>query len=215
MRSGIYLSQSDGSHRFQALPWEAQLAPLQGMVALDVTGDGAPDLAAVQNSHAPTPSLGRFSGGLGVVMVNDGQGHFGALAPVESGLIVPGDAKALVVTDFNQDGWPDLVASRNDDTALRFRRSQLVGLRPLRVTLQGPAGNPAGIGARVTVSYADGSRHSAEIGAGSGYYSQSLSAAFFASASAPRALAVRWPDGITSDQDLSSNSSPFVVIRHP
>ncbi|HTO03538.1 MAG TPA: CRTAC1 family protein, partial [Opitutus sp.] len=215
MRSGTYLSQIEGPHRFEALPWEAQLSPLQGMVALDLTGDGAPDLAAVQNSHAPTPSLGRFSGGLGVVLVNDGHGRFRALAPLASGLVVPGDAKALVVTDFNHDGWPDLVASRNDETALRFRRSQPVGLRPLRVTLQGPVGNPTAIGAHLTVTYADGSTHSAEISAGSGYYSQSAPAAFFAFSSPPRGLAVRWPNGSTSHHDLTADSAPFVVIRQP
>ena len=215
MRSGIYLSQSDGTHRFEALPWEAQLSPLQGMVALDLTGDGAPDVAAVQNSHAPTPSLGRFSGGLGVVLVNDGHGHFRALAPLASGFVVPGDGKALVAMDFNQDGWPDLVASRNNETALRFRHGQPVDLRPLRVTLQGPPGNPTGIGAHLTVTYADGSTHSAEICAGSGYYSQSAPAAFFSSSSPPRSLAVRWPDGSTSQHDLTANSSPFVVIRQP
>jgi hypothetical protein len=215
LRSGIYLSQSDGTHRFEGLPWQAQLAPLQGLVALDLTGDGAPDLAAVQNSHAPTPSLGRFSGGLGVVLVNDGHGRFHALAPLESGLIVPGDAKALVITDFNQDGWPDLVASRNGETALRFRRGQDAGRRPLRVTLQGPAGNPTAVGAQLTVTFADGSTHFAEITAGSGYYSQSIPAAFFASSSDPRAVAIRWPDGSHSQHDLTSNSSPIVMIRQP
>ncbi|HTO03537.1 MAG TPA: VCBS repeat-containing protein, partial [Opitutus sp.] len=36
LRSGVYLSEPGGRHRFVPLPWEAQLAPIQGMVALDL-----------------------------------------------------------------------------------------------------------------------------------------------------------------------------------
>jgi hypothetical protein len=214
LRSGVYLSQPDGSHRFVALPWAAQLAPVQGMVALDLTGDGHPDLALLQNSHAPTPSLGRFTGGLGLVLANDGHGGFRALDPQQSGLVVPGDAKALVVTDLNQDGWPDLVASRNDQPALAFRHRGLAGQRPLRVVLQGPPGNPTGIGAKLTLTLADGSTRTTELSAGSGYYSQSSPAAFFSypASATPRSLSVAWPDGRATEHTLSAMANGTLTI---
>jgi len=217
LRSGVYLSQPDGTHRFTALPWEVQLAPVQGLVALDLNGDGHPDLALLQNSHAPTPSLGRFTGGLGVVLLNDGHGGFRALDPQASGLIVPGDAKALVVTDLDGDGWPDLVASRNDEPALAFRHRGVAGQRPLRIVLQGPPGNPTGIGARLTLTLADGTTRTAEVSAGSGYYSQSSPAAFFShpAASPPRSLTVSWPDGSASNHAIKSTDSPTLMIAAP
>ena len=207
LRSGVYLSQPNGPHRFVPLPWPAQLAPVQGMVAVELTGGGQTDLALVQNSHAPTPSLGRFTGGLGLVLANDGSGNFHALDPQESGFVVPGDAKALVVTDLNADGWPDLVASRNDQPALAFTHHGLAGRRPLRVVLQGPSGNPTGVGAKLTLTLADGTTRTAEVAAGSGYYSQSSPAAFFSypAATPPRELTVTWPDGSTSRQAFSAS----------
>ncbi len=215
LRSGVYLSQPVGPHRFVPLPWEVQLAPVQGMVAFDRTGDGRPDLALVQNSHAPTPSMGRFTGGLGVILDNDGRGEFRALDPQQSGFIVPGDAKALVLTDLNHDAWPDLVASRNDQPALAILSRGLAGLRPLRIVLQGPPGNPTGIGARVTLTLADGSVRTAEVASASGYYSQSSPALFFALPAALRAVEVRWPDGSTTQPVLPVESSGTLEIKHP
>ncbi|HEY8995628.1 MAG TPA: FG-GAP-like repeat-containing protein [Lacunisphaera sp.] len=214
LRSGVYLSQPDGSHRFVPLPWAAQLAPVQGVVTLDLTGEGHPDIALVQNSHAPTPSLGRFTGGLGLVLLNDGLGNFQSLDPAMSGLVVPGDAKALVVTDLNQDGWPDLVASRNDQPALGFRHHGLAGRRPLRILLQGPPGNPTGIGARLTLTLADGSAQTAAVSAGGGYYSQSCPAVCFSypATSTPRSLAVSWPDGHTSTVAVTTDANVTLTI---
>ena len=217
LRSGVYLSQPDGSHRFEPLPWPAQFATVQGLVALDLDGDGHPDLALAQNSHAPTPSLGRFTGGVGLVLRNDGRGRFTALDPAASGLLIPGDAKALVVTDLNADGWPDLVASRNDQPALGFQHRGLAGHRPLRIVLQGPPGNPTAIGAQLTLTLADGSTRTATVAAGSGYYSQSSAAAFFSYSSAqpPRSLTIRWPDGRSSEHTLPSDATGTVVIAVP
>jgi hypothetical protein len=200
------LSQPDGTYHFEPLPWPVQLAPIQGLVALDYNGDGHPDLALVQNSYAAAPSLGRFSGGLGLILTNDGRGRFTALDPQHSGFIVPGDAKALVVTDLDQDGWPDLVASRNDQPALAFRDRGLPDRQPLRVLLQGPAGNPTAVGARLTLTLADGSTQSAMVTAGSGYYSQSSPACFFnyPANQPPHHLTIVWPDGATTSHAFIS-----------
>jgi len=64
-RSGVFLSQPDGTFRFEPLPRIAQIAPFQGLVAGDFDGDGHADIYAVQNSYAPIPYVGRFDGGLG------------------------------------------------------------------------------------------------------------------------------------------------------
>jgi hypothetical protein len=215
LHSGVYLSQPGGPHRFTPLPWPVQLAPVQGMVALDLTGDGHPDLALVQNSHAPTPSLGRFTGGLGVILANDGRGGFTALDPQQAGFVVPGDAKALVVDDLNGDGWPDLVASRNDEPVLAFRHGGIPGRRPLRVVLQGPPGNPTALGARLTFTLPDSSTRTTELTAGSGYYSQSSPALFLALPPGPVSLAITWPNGAKSTHVPESNGRTDAVIVAP
>jgi len=212
-RSGVFLSQPDGTFRFEALPHLAQIAPLQGIVAGDFDGDGHADIYTVQNSYAPTPVVGRFDGGLSQLLRGDGKGHFTCVPPLESGLVVTGDAKALAMVDFNQDGWPDFVVTRNNSTSLAFLNQGVRGHHSLRIQLRGPAGNPTAIGARVTLELADGTTRTSEVYAGSGYFSQSTAACFFGwlEGNPPKKIRVRWPSGISTDQDLSSPSSTLTL----
>jgi hypothetical protein len=123
LRSGIFLSQPDGRFHFEPLPRLAQIAPLGGIVAGDFDGDGHADIYAVQNSFAPIPAVGRFDGGLSQLLCGDGRGHFIQISPAESGLIVPGDAKAVAVLDLNHDGRPDFLVTRNNATTLAFQNN--------------------------------------------------------------------------------------------
>ncbi len=212
-RSGVLMSQPDGTFKFEPLPRIAQIAPLQGMVAGDFGGDGHADLYAVQNSYAPIPSVGRFDGGLSQLLHGDGHGHFAPVEPAASGLVVPGDAKALAVADLSGDGWPGFIVTRNNDTMEAFRNSGVAGRRPLRVLLRGPAGNPTAVGALVTVRFADGTTAMAEVHAGSGYYSQSSASCFFSSATAnpPAKVHVRWPSGAVSDHEVPAQATALTL----
>jgi hypothetical protein len=213
LRSGVFLSQPDGTFRFEPLPRIAQIAPLDGIVAGDFSGSGHMDIYAVQNSYAPIPAVGRFDGGLSQLFRGDGSGHFAAVPPVESGLVVPGDAKALAVLNLGPDGWPGFVVSRNNGTTLAFRTAGIAGHHPLRVVLHGPPGNPTGVGARVSVRFADGSAETAEVHAGSGDYSQSSPACFFGypDSNPPRTVQVRWPGGPAAEQPVAAGATALVL----
>lgn len=199
-RSGVFISQSDGTWRFEPLPRIAQIAPLQGIVTGDFNGDGHPDLHALQNMFAPDLSIGRFDGGLSQLLLGDGRGGFTAVPPIESGLIIPGDAKALLIGDLDGNGWPDLLASRNNATTLAFRNRGIPGHQALRITLKGKPGNPTAIGARVSIVLTDGAIQTGEILAGSGLISQSGAACFFGypETNPPREIRIRWPSGQSS-----------------
>jgi hypothetical protein len=212
-RSGVFLSQPDGTYRFEPLPRIAQISPLQGLVAGDFDGDGHADIYAVQNSYAPIPSVGRFDGGLSQLLRGDGHGHFTPVPPVESGLIVPGDAKALAVLDLDRNGWPGFLVTRNNSTTLAFRNRGVAGRHSLRIQLRGPAGNPGAVGARIALELADGSTETAEVYAGSGYYSESTAACFFGfpEANPPKKIRVRWPSGATSEHAVPSGSAGLTL----
>jgi enediyne biosynthesis protein E4 len=212
-RSGVFLSQPDGTYHFEPLPRLAQIAPLQGLAAGDFDGDGRADIYAVQNSYAPIAAVGRFDGGLSQLLRGDGHGHFSAVPLGESNLVVPGDAKALAVLDLDQDSWPDFLVTRNNSTTLAFRNNGVAGRHMLRVSLHGPAGNPAAVGARITLALADGSKQSGEVYAGSGYYSQSAAAVFFGwTDTAPiRELIVRWPSGQSTTHSVPLNASTLTL----
>ena len=175
-RSGVFLSQPDGTFRFESLPRIAQIAPAQGIVAGDFDGDGHADIYLVQNSYAPTPVVGRFDGGLSQLLRGDGHGQFTPVPAAESNLIVPGDAKAVVQFDLDEDGWPDFLITRNNSSTLVYRNDGVSGRHSLRVQLRGPPGNPTGVGARIRLELADGLQQTSEVYAGSGYCSQSTAA---------------------------------------
>jgi hypothetical protein len=213
LRSGVFLSQSDGTYRFEPWPRIAQIAPAQGIVAGDFDGDGHADVYVVQNVFSPIPAVGRFDGGLSQLLRGDGHGRFAPVALSATGLLVPGDAKAVVVTDLDHDGWPDFVVSRNNDETLAFRNRGVAGRRSVRVALLGPTGNSRAIGARITVELKDGKTQSSEIYAGSGYYSQSAAACFlgFADDNPPRQIHVRWPSGVTTTHPFPEGESTVLV----
>ena len=113
-----------------------------------------------------------------------------------------GDARALAVTDLDQDGWPEVFVTRNNDRASWFATRPPAGRKSFAVSLRGPAGNPAAAGAALTLTLADGSVQSVEIAAGSGYFSQSGARAFFGypEKTSPVRLKIRWPNGGVSEQ---------------
>jgi hypothetical protein len=211
LRSGVFLSQPDGTYRFEALPRIAQISPLQGLVAGDFEGSGHADIYAVQNSYAPLPLVGRFDGGLSQLLRGDGKGHFAPVPPAESGLIVPGDAKALAVLD--REGWPDFLVTRNNGTLLAFHNRGVPGRRSLCIRLSGLPGNPEAVGARISVEFGDGTTSTTEVQAGSGYFSQSGPGSFFgyADGAPPRKAVVRWPSGLTSEHALVPGSVDVVL----
>lgn len=200
------MSQPGGVFHFEPLSHIAQIAPLQGIVAGDFDGDGFADVYALQNSFAPIPQTGRFDGGLSQFLRGDGRGNLTPVPPLESNLVVMGDAKALAVLDIDQDGWPDFFTTRNNDSTLVFRNTGKESHNSLRVVLNGGGANTTAIGARLTLTLKDGTKQTAEIPAGSGMRSQSTAAAFFGfpDSNSPQLLEIRWPSG-----EVTSHAGPF------
>ena len=212
-RSGVFLSQPDGTFRFESLPRIAQIAPAQGIVAGDFDGDGHADIYLVQNSYAPTPVVGRFDGGLSQLLRGDGHGQFTPVPAAESNLIVPGDAKAVVQFDLDEDGWPDFLITRNNSSTLVYRNDGVSGRHSLRVQLRGPPGNPTGVGARIRLELADGLQQTSEVYAGSGYCSQSTAAGFFGypETNPPAEIQVRWPSGTVTKHAIPKAATTLTL----
>jgi hypothetical protein len=170
------------------------------------------DIFAVQNSYAPVPVIGRFDGGVGVLLRGDGQGNFTVVPPAESGLVVPGDAKALVTLDLDDDGQADFVTSRNQGSLLAFRNLGKEN-RGLRILLKGSRGDSTAIGARVTAEYSNGRIQVQEVYAGSSYYSQSTPQLIFRSPkeNPVKNLRVNWPNGAVSEYSAPIGTNSTLV----
>ena len=209
---------NDGSGRFRVtpLPILAQASPGFGIVATDFDGDTHVDLLIAQNSFSPQPETGRMDGGLSVLLTGRGDGSFSMVPPAISGIIVPGDAKALTLCDLNEDGRPDIVMSQNNGPLLAFLNTNAgSSAKTMSVRLKGTAGNPTAVGARVTLVTERGSSQMCEVYAGSGYLSQSSPLLFFgvSRSDPPRRLEVRWPDGSRSTHPIGGGESRIVIAQ--
>jgi enediyne biosynthesis protein E4 len=140
LESGVLLNDGRGKFPFHPLPRLAQVAPAFGVVVTEVNGGGKADVCLVPNFHAPQRETGRMDGGVGLVALGVGDGTFDALWPDVSGFVVPGDARSLAVTDFNQDGWPDLAVGLHGGDTLAFQNSAAKSNRVVSVGLSGKGG---------------------------------------------------------------------------
>ncbi|MAE67905.1 MAG: RNA-binding protein [Phycisphaeraceae bacterium] len=199
LESGVLVNDGTGRFAFHPLPRIAQVSPGFGVVLTDVDADGAADLYMVQNFHHPQRETGRMDGGLSQLMRGAGDGTFSPVGPDRSGLAVPQDARSVSASDVNGDGALDFVVGVNDGPLQIWLAERPSTDRFVQVRLRGRAGNPSGIGARVTVQTTDHKTQTAEVTAGSGYLSQSGATLVYGVGGARvDRITVRWPDGTTS-----------------
>ncbi|MGE4180291.1 MAG: FG-GAP-like repeat-containing protein [Limisphaerales bacterium] len=203
-----FLNRGD---RFEAkaLPQAAQWAPAFGVVVADFDGDGAEDVGLAQNFFANDPETDRHDGGRGLVLRGDGRGGLAEVPAARSGLRIHGEQRGMAVADFDQDGRTDLVVGQNGQDTRLFRNSG--GSHGLRVRLQGPPGNPLGIGAVLRLEFDGDSGPAREIHAGSGYLSQDSPVTVLATPRPPRRILIRWPGGGQSRQSVPEGAREIQV----
>ena len=90
------------------------------------------------------------------------------------------------------------------------------GSPPFRIKLAGPAGNPDGIGSRLTIRMSDSTIRTGELRAGGGYLSQSPAVFTFGAPvdTLPESVTVRWPDGSTTRSSFKRDKANL-LIRKP
>jgi hypothetical protein len=161
-RSAWVENLGNGKFAFHELPWQAQLAPMNGMLAEDINQDGFLDLIQVGNDYGNEVFIGRLDASIGWVFVGDGKGGFTSIPARESGFIVPGDAKALVKLT-RKDGEALYVASQNRSKLLAFAAKHQ-GISVLQVPADAMA---------VELVLANGKKQRIDTSFGAGFGSQS------------------------------------------
>ncbi|MHC2992691.1 hypothetical protein OB13_14285 [Pontibacter sp. HJ8] len=156
----------NGKFRAKALPVQAQVAPVNGMLAQDVTGDGNMDVLMVGNNYGTELFTGRYDAFVGLVLQGDGKGNFKPLSISESGFLVNGDAKGLarLVTAADEDLF---LVTQNRDSLKVFKsnnkratqQSQLLHLQPFDAWAE--------------LTFQDGKKQRQEFHYGASYLSQS------------------------------------------
>ena len=202
--SMVFLNR-EGRFEARPLPDEAQWAPAFAATVADYDSDGHDDLFLSQNFFALPPETARMDAGRGLWLRGDGAGSFAAVPGQVSGVRVYGEQRAAAVADYDADGRVDLVVTQNAAPVHIYRNVRAEA--GVRVRLEGPPGNPWGVGATVRMRLADGELGRARVvAAGSGYWSQASRVLVMEKQATVQGVWVRWPDGTDTEIAVSGDA---------
>jgi hypothetical protein len=160
--SSAYVENQEGTLILHPLPVDAQFSPIFGALTTDLNQDDKLDLVTIGNDYGTEVLSGYQDAGLGLCLLGTGGSGWRSLSPVQSGLRVDGDAKALASV-LLANGQLLYVATQNNGPIRAFKQVN----SPVRYRRATPADEKTGSTA--------GTKHvrKTEIGWGSGYLSQS------------------------------------------
>lgn len=122
LRSSYFENQGNGKFVAKVLPLEAQLAPIQSMLSLDLNDDSYLDVILVGNDYTGEFFSGRYDAFNGLVLYGNGKGSFRPANYTETGFLVDGDARALA-TYPDPSGNMRLLSSQNRAPLSFFKAS--------------------------------------------------------------------------------------------
>lgn len=93
--SAIFKNDGNGNFIFNPLPVQAQMMPVNSILANDYNNDGSTDLLLAGNNLHVRPELGRADAGYGIMLAGDGNGNFDALDYFESGVFIQGEVRDM------------------------------------------------------------------------------------------------------------------------
>lgn len=208
LESVVLLNRGD-HFELRALPAEAQLAPVFGVVAQDFDGDGRVDLYLAQNFFGLQPDVPRLDACRGLLLRGDGRGGFQALTAKTSGLAIYGEQRGSAAADFDRDGRMDLAVSQNGAETKLYRNATA---KPgLRVRLIGVPGNRDAVGASLRLEVGGVLGPAQEIQCGAGYWSSDSVVKVLGGELRAARLHVRWPGGARTTNDVAAGLREVTV----
>ena len=190
-QSALLKNMGNGTFEVQALPIEAQIAPVNGLVSQDVNDDGFLDVVLIGNDYGNEIFTGRLDAQIGLVLLGDGNGNFKTLASSKSGFVVPGDGKALIKL-ASATGSPLLIASQN--------RGRLEVFRHKTTTDGFKSFSPSPQTMAIIIELENGKKQRIETSYGAGFLSQSS-----------RSFAIPQNTKSITMIDYNGKSTPFII----
>jgi enediyne biosynthesis protein E4 len=122
--TSLLINNGKGEFEMQALPLEAQLSPIFGIVTTDYDRDGKMDILLTGNFFDVLPEIGRYDANDGLVLKGtgkDAQGHpkFVVVKPAQSGFKVQGQVRRMRKVK-TANGKELIILAKNKDKAQVF-----------------------------------------------------------------------------------------------
>ncbi len=163
MESSWIENLGEGQFKLHALPIEAQIGPVYGILPKDIDGDSNIDLLLVGNDFGMEVQQGPADALIGLALKNNGKGNFESIPIDNSNFFVPGDGKSLVSINIANEKSL-VIASQNNDSLRVFEPKTRIFEALIKV-------HPKEV--KVTIEYIDGTRSSKEFYWGDTFQSQS------------------------------------------
>ncbi len=121
LQSAVLWNEGNG-FSLKALPLEAQVSPVFGIVADDLDGDGAMDIWLGGNFYALKPQVGRHNASRGVLLKGAPNRSFTFSPQPRNELYVEGEVRDAAMVSTGQD--KRIMVARNNDRVLVFQRKK-------------------------------------------------------------------------------------------
>ena len=138
--SAVALNDGHGRFALQPLPVEAQLAPVDAIVADDFDRDGRIDLLLAGNFFGVPPIQGRYDASYGLLLRGMPNGRFVAMDMPASGVEITGQVRRM--RTLRTAGGPLVAVARNDDRMLLLQ-AVTPSARPRPIASAPPRSNAA------------------------------------------------------------------------
>ena len=161
-QSCILENKGNGKFVVKALPPEAQLSCIYGILATDVDDDGNPDILITGNSHSNEVVYGFMDASLGLLLKGDGKGNFKPQSAEKSGLFLQNATRGLSSL-FDVKGRQMIIAPANADSLNLLTDNHQ---KPSPIIYAGPNDCYA------EITFKSGAKQKQEFYYGAGYLSQ-------------------------------------------
>ena len=112
-QTALLVNQGNGQLQLQALPPEAQRAPIFAIAIRDFDKDGQVDILLGGNFSRSKPEIGIYRATHGLLLKGTGNNEFQALPAQSSGIFVPGEIRGFASLRAGKDNL--LLIAKNDD----------------------------------------------------------------------------------------------------
>jgi hypothetical protein len=161
LSSSVLINDGKGHFSINALPLLAQVSVVNGIVSDDFDGDGNVDILICGNDYGTEVSVGRYDALNGLLLKGNGKAGFEAMSIAESGIYIPGNAKAFVKFIGRNNSY-HVMASQNREKLKTFRRNSTSSM--MRIGQHEHA---------ALITFKDGRKQKIEFPYGSSFLSQS------------------------------------------
>ena len=121
-KTTYFENKGNGKFESRQLPWEVQVAPINRFAITDYNTDGNVDLLLIGNDYGNEVFIGRYDAFNGGLLKGDGEGNFEMISTLESGFLVPGDAKDMITLKNAQGNNDYIIVTQNRDKIKVFQK---------------------------------------------------------------------------------------------